>query len=145
MTAPPNAHNKFFVRTRNNSYSSRLLQELQELFDIFCLLFDFQQQNRQYPTATHRIIHKIWQNKPGMTSARSIPAAIQNNANPTILFTDTHLLFVHYMYTATKNVCYFSASSRILFTSSSVTLSSFRDVKRSITSGTISSSFVIVS
>ena len=29
-----------------------------------------------------------------------IPAAIQNNANPTILFTDTHLLFVHYMYTA---------------------------------------------
>ena len=74
-----------------------------------------------------------------------IPAAIQNNANPTILFTDTHLLFVHYMYTATKNVCYFSASSRILFTSSSVTLSSFRDVKRSITSGTISNSFVIVS
>lgn len=41
MTAPPNAHNKFFVRTRNNSYSSRLLQELQELFDIFLFTFRF--------------------------------------------------------------------------------------------------------
>lgn len=89
--------------------------------------------------------HRIWQNKPGKTRAKTIPAATQNNANPTILFTDTHLLFVHYMYAASKNSGYFSASSRILFTSSSVTLSSFLDVKRSITSGTISKSLVIVS
>lgn len=97
-------------------------------------------------------MHRTSTNVLGSQMLIRIPTAIQNKAKPATLFTVTlpfHWLLIPFY--DSKPVCYADASlffydsSRMSFSSSSDIFSVDLDVKRSMTSGTMSSIFVIVS
>jgi hypothetical protein len=82
MTAPPNAHNKSYIWTRNTSMITESSMKCKLFFQIFQL-----QQNRLYPARIHKMIHSISTNVFGRIIDKIIPTAIQNRANPiTFLF-----------------------------------------------------------
>ena len=109
--------------------------------------FLFQQQNNTYPSSRHMIIIATSRNVLESIITSSMPTAIQNNANPMTLFifhTQIHFLLYSMHFFLTYS-CSFSPFSRISTTSSSVIFLSFPEENLSITSGTISRIFVMVS
>lgn len=119
-------------------------------------------QNKKYPAPIHtRNTITLRNDVVGIIRISSIPAAAQSRANPRTRFMSAFIppsfYLVYSIQISGRVLQLFSASvvrqdysstlteSRMSATSSSVTLSSFRVVNLSRTSGTRSMSFVIVS
>ena len=115
-------------------------------------LFSYQQLNSKYPARIQISISITVQKVFSRNIVINIPIATKNSANPATRFIYVprfkHFLYFQFMQAFCSYACPFlsaSASLSISFTSFSVTVFSPLDLKRSITSGTISRIFVIVS
>ena len=115
-------------------------------------LFSYQQLNSKYPARIQISISITVQKVFSRNIVINIPIATKNSANPATRFIYVprfkHFLYFQFMQAFCSYACPFlsaSASLSISFTSFSVTVFSPLELKRSITSGTISRIFVIVS
>ena len=89
MTAPPNAHDKSVLQTRNNDILSEEFLKCKHFFLIFkniCHLSSLQQKNSSYAARRHRMMHSTSTNKLGSQMLISTPTASQNKAKPATRF-----------------------------------------------------------